>query len=477
MDHLARDHSRVALNIQRFPWVTFLFLAVVFFYCQQGVHFLNGGVQTSNPPEAELLAGVVEGSLSREIALMALGLFAVISLIRNRGTRLRPNGTLGWIVLLYVGWAVLSLAWAEDRPLTFRRLVVFAILCLAAAAIARRFTLRGILLLTFLCTVSFLVVGVLGELALGAFHPFTPGYRFAGSLGPNPQGINCALLLLSGVVAGHTEKRRKIFFGTCATLGFVFLVLTGSRTALAAAIFALAVYMALVISRSAKVALSLTLGILICLFFLLTMDVPYSAIQKVALFRKDNPAVSSFDGRTTIWADCFHYVDRSPILGYGFGGFWTEAHITEISDIESWGVAEAHSAYVDCLLSLGFVGLAGYVFTLLGGLVRSFALYRASRVPATAFTAAFLTFCLIHGFLESGIRDASFLMFLLMIVIARLAFACRGVANGWSRRETCGGQRCVLAASKASSVPRLSGEQKGPPSERRHTGVCPDTGS
>lgn len=457
MNHFTRGYSRAAFNIQRFPWLTFLFVAVVFFYSQEGMDFLNKGVQASNPPEAELLAGVVEGSLSREIALMALGLFAVISLIRHREARLRPNGTFGWTVLFYVGWAILSLAWAEDRVLTFRRLAIFAILCLAAAAIASRLAPRGILLLTFFCTFLFLFVGVLGELALGAFHPFMPGYRFAGSLGPNPQGINCALLLLSGVAAAHTDRRRRIVFGTSAMLGFAFLALTGSRTALAAAIFSVVVYMSLVVSRSAKIGLSLTLGMAICLIFLLTPEVHYSALQRAALLRNDDPAVSSFDGRATIWADCLNYAYRRPLLGYGFGGFWTEGHITEISAIESWGVAEAHSAYVDCLLSLGFVGLAGYVFALLGGLVRSFALYRASRDPATVFTAAFLIFCLIHGFLESGIRDASFLMFLLMIVLARLAFVSRGGATGGAVRESCRSQSRVFAPPKSSSVPRLSG--------------------
>jgi exopolysaccharide production protein ExoQ len=429
MNFFAWQYSRTTSRIQRFPWPTFLFFAVVFFFSQQGLHFLKRGVQASNPPEAELLTGVVEGSLSRQIALLTLGLFAVISLIRHRRVRLRLNSSLGWIVLFYVGWAVLSLGWAEDAALTFRRLVVFGILCLAAAAIASRFSLREILLLTFFCTVLFLLVGASAELVLGTFHPFTPGYRFAGSLGPNPQGINCALLLLSGVAAANTEKRRRIFFGTCALLGFVFLVFTGSRTALAAAIFALAVYVAVVLSRSAKIGLSLTLGIAFCLLSLVILDAPYSARRRVALLRMDDPFVSSLNGRTAIWADCQNYVDKRPILGYGFEGFWNERHISEISGIESWGVAEAHSAYLDCLLSLGFVGLATYVFALLGGVARSFALHRASRDPAFAFSAALLTFCVVHGFLESAMRNASLLMVLLMIILAQLGFACRRGGN------------------------------------------------
>ncbi len=167
-------------------------------------------------------------------------------------------------MLFFAGWAVLSLAWAEDTALTFRRLVVFAILCLAAAAIARRYSLREIVLLTFFCSILFLLIGVSAEILLGTFRPFAPGYRFAGTLHPNHQGINCALLLLSGVAAADTEKRGRMLFRACALLGLVFLILTASRTTFAAAMLALALYLAAVSSRWAKTALGLGLGIAFC---------------------------------------------------------------------------------------------------------------------------------------------------------------------------------------------------------------------
>ena len=51
------------------------------------------------------------------------------------------------------------------------------------------------------------------------------------------------------------------------------------------------------------------------------------------------------------------YVEQRPILGYGYGGFWTPSHISEISEGEKWGIPNSHSAYLDNLLMLGVVGL------------------------------------------------------------------------------------------------------------------------
>ena len=66
----------------------------------------------------------------------------------------------------------------------------------------------------------------------------------------------------------------------------------------------------------------------------------------------------SFNGRTGIWEDLSYYIDRRPFLGYGYAGFWTPAHINEISAEEKWGILDSHSAYLDYLLTLGAVGLA-----------------------------------------------------------------------------------------------------------------------
>ncbi len=56
-------------------------------------------------------------------------------------------------------------------------------------------------------------------------------------------------------------------------------------------------------------------------------------------------------GRTEIWASLLPEAMKRPLLGHGFGGFWT----TKTRII--FDITEAHNGYLDVLLGTGFVGL------------------------------------------------------------------------------------------------------------------------
>jgi exopolysaccharide production protein ExoQ len=55
--------------------------------------------------------------------------------------------------------------------------------------------------------------------------------------------------------------------------------------------------------------------------------------------------------RTDIWAQLLPYVKRQPILGTGFGAFWTSQRAADVE------VNEAHNGYLEVLLQMGAVGL------------------------------------------------------------------------------------------------------------------------
>jgi hypothetical protein len=149
MNHLTEQRPATIPGMQHFPWLKLLFLATVFFLALHDVHISQKGADGFNPSEEDLIALADTGSVTRRIAILSLGLFGLVSLIRSRGAGLRINGLLGRTILLYLGLAVLSLTWAEDWALTFRRIVVLAILCLAALAIARRCSVREVVLVAF----------------------------------------------------------------------------------------------------------------------------------------------------------------------------------------------------------------------------------------------------------------------------------------------------------------------------------------
>jgi exopolysaccharide production protein ExoQ len=428
--------GRNSLISGRSTRLIFLFLAAVFFLCQHDLFYSKRVSDNFSTTDDDIAAAVSEGSAPRRIALLSLGLFAIVDLIRHKGRgRLQIHGLLGWILIGFAAWAFLSLIWASDLALTFRRLMAFGVLCIAAAAIAKRFTLREIVLWTSFSSTLFLAIGVSAELILGTFRPLASGYRFAGTLHPNHQGINCALVLLSGLAAADLVKRRRTLFRACALLGFVFLILTGSRTAFGAVLLPVAMYLVMESSRRAKIATAYGLSIIFCVLLMAFGNTLPSHLKSVVMLGRDSSDVDSFNGRAGIWEEIANYVDQRPILGYGYGGFWTPAHISEISHEQNWGIPNSHSTYLDFLLTLGAVGLFAYSLSLFAGIGLALQLHRLTHYAAFAFLGALLIFCAGNGLLESALIDSPSLTFVSALALIHLAFRSSAVRT--IREQRC----------------------------------------
>jgi len=411
----------------RLPWVTFFFLALVFFVAQYDLFF---SLRESFGRSAELMMkDTIEGSLKRRVAFLSLGLFGVVSLMRQGRSRLKINGFLGWIILFYLFWSLISIVWADNIALTFRRLVLFVILCLGALAVSNRFSLRDIIFFVLLSTGFYLLIGIIAEIALGTFHPLEPGYRFAGTLHPNNQGLNCALLLIAGATAAQSVKRGRILCLACMLVGLVFLVLTKSRTSFASAMIAIFVYWALVSSTSRKLVFILGLSLTFCILLLLVGDAFFPAMRQGVLLGREDPSAYTLTGRVPLWKECMEYAAQRPLIGYGYNSFWTPRHIREISDVQGWGIVHGHSLYLELLLNVGCIGMISFVIIFILGIKKSVKYLKASRDIGYAFLCSLLVFCVVDGILESGLIYSSFISFLSMVILARLGFQERSIVE------------------------------------------------
>ena len=414
--------SRSLLHNAKVPWITYILLAAVFFVAQ---HDLLFSLRENFFGSSESMArGIVEGNFRRRIAFSLLGLLGAVGLMRRGQNRLGINGVLGWLILFNLVWAYLSVAWADDAAFTLRRLGTLSMLCLGALAVCKHFSLRDIILWVFFATASFLLIGIACEIALGTFRPLAPGYRFAGTLHPNWQGLNCALLLLTGIGASRAAKCGRWFFLVCVLVGLVFIVLTGSRTAFAAGIAALLVYWVLVSSRSPNLAwlLGLSIGAGVCLLILLVENDLFTGIRQAVLLGRTDSDISSFTGRIPLWKEFLGYAARRPLGGYGYNSFFTPTHIVKISATQEWPISEAHSAYFQLLLGTGLVGMISFVLLLVLGIKRSIVRYKASLNPGFAYFVAIFVFCLLHGVLETAAVQPNMFSFVTVVVLAHLGF-------------------------------------------------------
>jgi O-antigen ligase len=78
----------------------------------------------------------------------------------------------------------------------------------------------------------------------------------------------------------------------------------------------------------------------------------YARGSGIRFFASSAGRDATLTGRTEVWASLLPVVKANPIVGKGFGGFWTAR------TRDFYAISGAHSGYLDVLLGIGFVGLA-----------------------------------------------------------------------------------------------------------------------
>jgi len=140
MDNLNTFYSPPVLGHQRFPWITFIFLAIIFFMAQHDFFYTAKIAEDFTLQEYEMIDRVAQGGIQRRIAFLSLGFFGFLGLVLRARNQLYING-LGWIIIGYLFWIFSSLVWTVDTALTVRRLILYGLFWLGALAISKHGTI------------------------------------------------------------------------------------------------------------------------------------------------------------------------------------------------------------------------------------------------------------------------------------------------------------------------------------------------
>jgi hypothetical protein len=84
MSYNNRPHTGLPNTLERPPWLLFLFLAAVFFLSYHDLLYAKRVLDDSSIDDN--IARIVEGSLVHRIALLSLGIGAIVSLVRYRAS-------------------------------------------------------------------------------------------------------------------------------------------------------------------------------------------------------------------------------------------------------------------------------------------------------------------------------------------------------------------------------------------------------
>jgi len=415
--------------IDKVPWTIILFLTAAFFLVSHDWYIsltTGNGSSISLGDYTEL---VDQGNILRRVVFFSLGVGAVFSYVFQRERyRVKIYGILGWLILFFISWALLSITWADDPDICLRRLVLLVMLCLVAFAVSRSLSLHDIILWVFISSIFYLHLGLVAEVVLGTFHPLLEGYRFAGTLHPNSQAINCTLLFFASLFMLKKGTRLRWFLIAIACESFIFLYLTKSRTSLGFAFIAPMLYWFMTLSLSRKGAVILCATFASCIL-LLFRDFFFPILGHAITLGRGDTTTMTLTGRIPLWNEMLRYIYKRPLQGYGYDSFWTSRHIAEIAKEQDWVVTQGHSTYLDLCLSLGFTGATFYVLIWVVAIRRTLIYHKESHNTVYTFLGIVLVFIFLNGLLESITIATNQITFLSMLIMARLAFPSSRAVN------------------------------------------------
>lgn len=376
---------------------------------------------------------------------LTLLFFAGLAVLLRRGINwaeaFRGNG---WLMLLFL-YMMASLFWSDIPFVSFKRwfreLVAITMALVVATDPAPRDAMQAIFRRTAYILIPLSLFLIRYVPALGVeFHRWRGERMWTGvTMQKNGLGrlcIICGFFLIW--VLYRRYKGRDIAVSKHQTyaevflLGLTFWLLKGPggaypATAVVVLALGLGLYGYLLWKRDHREPVSaagLTMGLSGVLVYGITL--PTLTATLLSGFFEMLGRDVTFTGRTAIWANLIPFAEKQPLIGLGFGSFWTP--FTRIQFI----VGEAHNGYLDVTIGLGYLGL----FLLCMFLIQS--CRRAVRGLEYDFDWACFWLCLLfmtvlHNSTESSLNSFSSHLTALLVFFA-FAFSKMAASAGNSPR-------------------------------------------
>jgi len=411
--------GRPPFAVRRSVWIAVAALGCLFFLTQHDLLTVTYDNYTQTTADFE--EDTAGGNTIRRAAFLGLALAGAGLLVVTGGKKFSSRGVAPWLALGFVAWCCVSVLWSDEPGMTLRRVVVLLCVFLGAAGLARWFSPRELCLIVFSVILAHTVFGVMLELAAGAFTPWQAGYRFAGTMHPNMQGVQLVAMCVAAFCLSRSWPRFKVLLYAVCIAGAVLIVLTKSRTSAAGLLLAMGALWLVQTSSTFKFATGVTAGLLVMLVFLFFALNGFDydqAARYVFLGRTED--TSSLTGRLPLWTDLAGYVESRPLMGYGYNSFWTAEHIELVSDEVEWAIRESHNAYIETTLGVGIVGVLLLTFAVLAAMHRAAKAVSTGGQPAAAFFFALAVFGLAHGLAESMMTMEMFAPFMLACGLLQL---------------------------------------------------------
>ena len=251
------------------------------------------------------------------------------------------------------------------------------------------------LTITLICIISIIayythpVFARMGEWVEGEH---VPGNRLSGVTGnPNSMGLMAAFTL---IIATHYWKpfwiRNPPIYIICVALNLIALLMSNSRSSLAAMIVSLAAAYFTNVTPHRILAASILVCLTIAFFFLVDIE----ALMEMVSRSGNAEEITTATGRTYIWETAIRLIEQRPLTGWGY------TSTKEILPLHAYEIGHppqsTHNLYLQMLFAMGVPGLAVF-------LAMFFVKFYYAIKFHDFFKVTILFFLLLHGFTECTI--------------------------------------------------------------------------
>jgi O-antigen ligase len=345
--------------------------------------------------------------------LLCLGLMTLLLRKFNWSRAIKENT---WLMLL-IGYMLISVLWSDIPFISLKRWIRELIAVVMAFLVLTERDPREAMQSLFRRTIYMLIP--FSILLIKYFPAYGVQYaRWSGGLmwiGVTTQKNGLARLCLIAVFfliwtlvrrwrGSDIPVDKYQTFADVSVLTLTFILIMGpggaySATALTSLASGLTAFIGLLWIKKHHISLGPnTLSMILVLIICLGIVTPMVGGATVSGFSSTLGRDDTLTGRTEVWAELLPVAMKKPIVGSGFGGFWTP------TTREVHKISDGHSGYLDELLELGFIGL------LFMSMFLSSSCKKAQRELANDFDWASLWICfllmaVIHNIDETSINS------------------------------------------------------------------------
>ncbi|MEN3951709.1 O-antigen ligase family protein [Iodidimonas sp. SYSU 1G8] len=395
--------------------------------------------------------GLDESNPLRFAILLTLYSISGILLVRRHSHELLGILSQNKLLLVALGYVVLSCLWSVEPMVAFRRSMALVMTSVFCFYLALRFPLRDLLKLTGIALALVAIISIIGIFTLPMTAYETGDIRKAGwwrgIVGINTMfGRVMALGLLAIWVLRRTAWR---FQAYDAVLLGIFLLCLWKAHAATAIVACMAAFISIVIvwePRRGGMPVYLRLAVTTMAAIPVLALVLTNTGEVLELLGRD----ATLTNRVYIWQAAFEYGFNSPILGAGYRSFWIEDYAFQVFfntfGSENTKLGNGHNGFLDVWLELGLVGLV-LVAALFGQMIyRALSYLAMTKDDAGAFFGGLMVFILVYSIAEKVIFEHSEITWML--------FTSGLIGMRWQRRPVEAPEPAA-AAGPAAQPPRL----------------------